>query len=136
MQLPVRIQRLRKKGFKVPPNTVYVGRPGKYGNPFKVVGDMIYVNAAHRRTILDPWVYLCQGNSEKCVRLFRWVVTGVAPTGHYGIPVNSLLDIGHWIQYFKEIDKKPLKNKNLMCWCKLGEPCHADVLLELVNANT
>lgn len=26
-----------------------------------------------------------------------------------------------------------LRGRNLACWCALGEPCHADVLLELVN---
>lgn len=26
-----------------------------------------------------------------------------------------------------------LRGKNLACWCRLGEPCHADVLLELAN---
>lgn len=31
-----RIQRKRTKGWKMPPNTVYVGRPTKYGNPFKI----------------------------------------------------------------------------------------------------
>jgi hypothetical protein len=31
-----RIQRKRTKGWKMPPNTVYVGRPTKWGNPFKV----------------------------------------------------------------------------------------------------
>jgi hypothetical protein len=29
-----RIQRKRIKGWKMPPNTVYVGRPTKWGNPF------------------------------------------------------------------------------------------------------
>lgn len=33
---PKRIQRKRTKGWKNPPNTIYVGRPTKYGNPFKV----------------------------------------------------------------------------------------------------
>lgn len=28
---------------------------------------------------------------------------------------------------------EPLRNKNLACWCQLGEPCHADVLLDLAN---
>lgn len=32
--MPVRIQRKRTKGWKMPPNTVYVGRPSKWGNPF------------------------------------------------------------------------------------------------------
>jgi Domain of unknown function (DUF4326) len=26
-----------------------------------------------------------------------------------------------------------LRGKNLACWCKPGQPCHADVLLELAN---
>jgi hypothetical protein len=31
------------------------------------------------------------------------------------------------------MDLSPLRGKNLACWCKLGDPCHADVLLELAN---
>lgn len=26
-----------------------------------------------------------------------------------------------------------LRGRNLACWCKPGEPCHADVLLEIAN---
>lgn len=26
-----------------------------------------------------------------------------------------------------------LKGKDLACWCRPGQPCHADVLLELAN---
>lgn len=33
---PKRIQRKRTKGWKMPPNCVYVGRPSKWGNPCKV----------------------------------------------------------------------------------------------------
>lgn len=32
--MPVRIQRKRTKGFQMPEDTVYVGRPTKWGNPF------------------------------------------------------------------------------------------------------
>jgi hypothetical protein len=31
---PQRIQRKRTKGWRMPPNTVSVCRPGKWGNPF------------------------------------------------------------------------------------------------------
>ena len=31
-----RIQRKRTKGWKMPPNTVYVGRASKWGNPYPV----------------------------------------------------------------------------------------------------
>lgn len=33
---PKRIQLSRKKGWRMPPNTVKVTRPGPWGNPFKV----------------------------------------------------------------------------------------------------
>lgn len=32
--MPIRVQRKRTKGWKMPPNTVYVGRPSQWGNPF------------------------------------------------------------------------------------------------------
>ena len=36
MDKPIRVQRRRVKGWRMPPNTIYVGRPTKFGNPFKV----------------------------------------------------------------------------------------------------
>jgi hypothetical protein len=35
-----RIQRKRTQGWKMPPNTIYVGRPTKWGNPYKVGAGM------------------------------------------------------------------------------------------------
>lgn len=36
MTAPQRIQRKRAPGWRMPPNTVSVTRPGKWGNPFTV----------------------------------------------------------------------------------------------------
>lgn len=33
---PTRIQRKRTKGYTTPPNTIYVGRPTIFGNPFSL----------------------------------------------------------------------------------------------------
>jgi hypothetical protein len=33
-----RVQRKRVRGWRKPPNTVYVGRPSKWGNPFAISG--------------------------------------------------------------------------------------------------
>ena len=33
--MPIRIQRKRSRGWKMPTNTVYVGRPTKWGNPYR-----------------------------------------------------------------------------------------------------
>ena len=30
--------------------------------------------------------------------------------------------------------QRDLGGKNLACWCKPGEPCHADVLIEIANS--
>lgn len=35
-----------------------------------------------------------------------------------------------------QTDIHELRGKNLACWCPLGQPCHADVLLELANQDT
>jgi hypothetical protein len=34
--MPERIQLSRRRGWKMPPNTVKVTRPGKWGNPFTI----------------------------------------------------------------------------------------------------
>ena len=75
----LRIQRKRTKGFKMPIGVIYVGRGSKFGNPFKLEGDMIYVDAGHRRKILSRWVYYGNQNPkydgsfkvEDVVKLFR-----------------------------------------------------------------
>ncbi len=36
MTEPIRIQRKRTKGWKMPANSIYVGRPTKWGNPYQV----------------------------------------------------------------------------------------------------
>ena len=33
---PIRIQRKRVKGWKMPENTIYVGRGSRWGNPYKI----------------------------------------------------------------------------------------------------
>lgn len=38
---PVRIQRRRVKGWRMPPNTVSVARPSAWGNPYKVGTEMV-----------------------------------------------------------------------------------------------
>lgn len=68
-----RIQRKRVKGWRMPENCVYVGRPTKWGNPLKFHGGMIEL---------------------------------------------------------RKLPLQELKGKDLACWCKLDEPCHADILLK------
>lgn len=84
-----RIQRKRTKGWKMPRNTVYVGRGSKWGNPYKV------------GTCLIP-------DNQAAVDAFK-----------ANLPLK--------------LECLELKGKNLACWCKLNDPCHADILLEEAN---
>ena len=34
--MPIRVQRKRTKGYRLPPNTISVCRPGRFGNPFRL----------------------------------------------------------------------------------------------------
>lgn len=56
---PQRIQRKRTRGWRMPPNTVYVGRPTQFGNPYRV-GDN------------DPMLVGAKLTPESAVRMFRW----------------------------------------------------------------
>lgn len=110
---PIRVQLSRKKGWKMPPNTVKVCRPGPFGNPFTVT-DAVEIGVSPERA------------QAFVVRCFRDWLAG---------------DRQNWMG--DESDKAAaailarlpeLRGKNLACWCKPGDPCHADVLLELANA--
>lgn len=92
----------------MPPNTIYVGRPSKWGNPF-VVG---------MPAKKEGGIYVPRDR-------FDAVVT-----------YHSAAHLWHNIytaEKFTDIVKKRLKGKNLACWCALDQPCHADVLLEIAN---
>ena len=111
----------------MPPNTVKVDRSGPFGNPWRIV--------APRGCVLLWWVQgpradeECNTKSEAfalSLRKFRY---------HAETHPDRFLG---------------LRGKNLACWCGLCsdhrggrplgiecaacEPCHADVLLALVNA--
>jgi hypothetical protein len=104
---PVRVQLSRKKGWRMPPNTVSVARPGRWGNQFRVgVG----------------------GDAAECVRLFA---QSMMPYRHGGPVTDYYISAANL-----EAVEEELAGKNLACWCPLDQPCHADVLLKLANPPT
>jgi hypothetical protein len=103
-----RLVRRRVRGWKMPPNTVSVTRPGKWGNPFKVTGER------------PP---------ERAVADFRLELRYETLAIELEMPVRS--QHMRWIA--KHINE--LRGKNLACYCKAGQPCHADVLLSIANPN-
>ena len=113
---PQRIQLRRTKGWRMPPNTVKVARPTKWGNPFKVADCIDAEFASDVPTA-----------RKVCVEAFRdWLRGDPWATG----------DTPEWETRRKALlNALPqLRGKALACFCPLDQPCHADVLLELSNA--
>ncbi len=111
--MPERIQLRRTRGWRMPPNTLSVARPGKFGNPFTKAA-AIESGYATEET-WRPFV----------IRCFReWL--------------DSDCD---WWQGPESDARKAailaaipdLRGKNIGCWCSEGEPCHGDVYIEMAN---
>ena len=99
--LPVRVTLSRKKGWRMPANTVKVCRPSKWGNPYKI-GDDVPGLTGEKMDRQDV-VHL------HYISVISWPAEKVAEC------------------------RAELAGKNLACWCKQDEECHADVLLDLAN---
>lgn len=108
---PVRIQLSRKAGFNLQASSqelnglpaVNCARPSRWGNPFVVQFD------AHPD-------YSPQTRAD-AVEMFK-----------------QMLKDGKTTPFALANIREELRGKNLACWCKQdGQPCHADVLLEIAN---
>jgi hypothetical protein len=122
---PIRVQRKRTKGWKMPPNTVYVGRAGwdrhsPFANPFRVGGYFKIGRGAGYGGF--QWL---EAHKDYADASFNLIETKEQAVGFYVLYRR--------LYPFKAETIEPLRGKNLACWCRLDQPCHADVLLELAN---
>ena len=128
---PQRFQLSRNNGWRKPQGAVVVTRGTVWGNPFKIGepsghqfsdgGDATPMIAAMTRDqVLSMYHDLLRG----------FITPEMHPQGHA------------WMREFKrkmrgghptEMAVSYLRGKDLCCWCRLDQPCHADVLLELAN---
>lgn len=114
VEQPKRIQRRRTKGWRMPDGAVYVGRPTRWGNPLP--GSLKGLTTG------------------QVVAGFRALVTlrfATFDTVEQYITVDAT-DVAQPVPTVDEI-REHLAGKDLVCWCPEGQPCHADVLLELAN---
>jgi len=118
--MPTRIQRKRTKGWRMPPDTIYVGRPTIWGNPIAVTSSCSAKEAKRTyRRLLKTY------SQAQIMRAMKYADTGDAAPLH---------GIGMIVWRHTLLKRLPeLRGKNLACWCPLDQPCHADVLLELAN---
>lgn len=117
MSKPKRIQRKRSAGWRMPANAVYVGRPTMWGNPW-IMEQAREAGYDGTDAALRRW----------CADLYREWVTR-APHSVTCMLKDSDVKLAKIDQMLPT-----LRGKDLACWCPLDQPCHADVLLELANA--
>lgn len=123
----------------MPENTVSVTRPGPFGNPFDL------------RREVHCWTALAHGfradragRIAASVAMFRaWILQG-KPVVSEGCGIWLEIDgvrqavavspaLAAATPPSIERIKAELRGRNLACWCRPGDPCHADVLLEIAN---
>jgi hypothetical protein len=106
----------------MPEGAVYVGRPTKWGNPFSM---KVCKTRAKAKRLYRAW--LVGTFSEKSIEK---IIGGGATVAEQPLAIfQYLLWRGSLRHHLDE-----LRGKDLMCWCPLDQPCHADVLLEIANA--
>lgn len=107
MAAPYRVRLSRKKGWRIPPDTVSVARPGKWGNPYIVGKD---------------------GTRAQCAGLYYTLLGGF-------IDFSGKLTVDEQLAIWRRGQRSlaDLKGKNVACWCSLDGPCHGDILLALAN---
>lgn len=103
---PVRFQLRRTKGWRKPAGSVVVSRPGRWGNWY-LIGDP------------DPMT----GEPMTADGVVFWFRCDLDPA------VNAMAATD------REEIQRELRGKDLGCWCPIGSPCHADVLLEIANGS-
>ena len=110
MRVPKRVRMTRQHPWRADnPNAVIVARPGKWGNPYRVV----------RTDAVLPWRV-------------------VGPDGSvWGKFADKDRATEYAVELFRkeaaDLDLSELTGRDLTCWCPLDWPCHGDVLLELAN---
>lgn len=112
MSKPRRIQLSRRKGFKLPENTIVVSRPSRWGNPYK----------------FDHYDVTSFPKSEQA-----HVLRGLATRDHW-----MWLRVMPEGEAVAERARIELCGRNLACWCPLpkrGEidECHAANLIDVAN---
>lgn len=113
-QVPIRIQRRRTKGWRLPQGAISVTRPGKWGNPY------------------FPGCGLGFGGFDSEMRPAHWPLQTKADMVRHFREHMRLMRMHEPERYAEYI--RPLQGLDLACWCPIGEPCHADVLIELAAA--
>lgn len=118
---PIRLRRDRSLGWRKPAGSVIVDRTSRWGNPWGWVlcpeSRTWYVCRARSKRRTGHWRGNPQAAQRAAVAYFcRWLT--LTPSGR-ALATRA---------------REQLQGYDLVCWCFPDDACHADVLLEVANA--
>ena len=158
MTAPKRIQLRRTKGWRKPEGAVVVSRPSKWGNPF-IFGD--YTGLARVPAVFDPsadWEYEGRISADgtrhdffhpdgrvtichvrymtraEVVETYRRLLTGDLTPAMRSAGLRS--GPNRTMPVTLDDVRRELAGHDLACWCKISDPCHADVLLAIARGDS
>lgn len=102
----MRIQLKRAKGWRMPSGAVKVDRSTRWGNPWPIGAE-----GPDGRVAPD---------ALGAVGMFEDMLADPQKRAEVGYPDDASVRLH-------------LAGRDLCCWCLLGEPCHADVLLRILS---
>lgn len=102
----------------MPKGTIYVGRPTVYGNPFQAGVDFC-----------GPTIQCLYTPTELVEKFRSWITATELPALFWDA---DLIDAHTKLK--TALKRGDLVGRDLACWCPPGQPCHADVLLDLASA--
>lgn len=114
--MPERIQRLRTRGWRMPEGAVYVGRPTRWGNPWRaeVVQGVGWCCTDTRNDLVIQARDAADAHDLAVAHYATWIEAGDA-------------------EGFRAAARAELRGRTLCCWCPPGLACHADLLLAIAN---
>lgn len=105
---PCRIQLRRVKGWRMPAGAINCARPGKYGNRYIILRTIEHVDG-------KPVLVRDAAHAKSLHR--EWLDWQMSQ-----------------LSTMREGLRHDLGGRDLACWCKLDQPCHADNYLDVANA--
>lgn len=132
-----RIKRERTKGWRMPENSVYVGRPSKLGNPFYEQDGFIFVPNLVNKKYHIPIAFIgdmpLEQQRQELVNCYRQWLNGEKE--FYGIPFDGgnhkLFPTPPTTEEIREF----VNGRDPVCWCSLDKQCHADVIIKILAEN-
>lgn len=123
MSAPKRVQMRRDRPWQDRENpAVVVSRPSRWGNPFSVdVYGRDLAICLYRQALTGDWNPSLLDQSESDEYWSTVYDATMAFRKRLGSPMPL------------ELVPHEFRGRDLACWCRLDEACHADVLLEIAN---